>query len=48
VLVERSGFKTVEYARVQLTVGQGQNLSPTLVPRATAETITVQGEEVRQ
>src|SRR5258707_1852451 len=29
VLVERSGFKTVEYSPVELTVGQVQNLSPT-------------------
>ena len=46
VIVERQGFKTVEYASVELTVGQVQNLSPTLVPGATAETITVHGEEV--
>ncbi len=46
VLVERSDFKTVEYSRVELTVGQVQNLSPTLVPGATAETVTVHGEEV--
>jgi len=46
VLVERSGFKTVEYSPVELTVGQVQNLSPTLVPSATAETITVHGEGV--
>lgn len=46
VLVERSGFKTVEYSQVELTVGQVQNLSPTLVPSATAETITVHGEEI--
>ena len=46
VLVERPGFKTVEYSRVELTVGQVQNLSPTLVPSATQETITVHGEEV--
>jgi carboxypeptidase family protein len=46
VLVERSGFKTVEYSRVELVVGQVQNLSPTLVPSGTAETITVHGEEV--
>jgi len=46
VLVERSGFKTVEYSRVELTVGQVQNLSPALVPSAAAETITVHGEEV--
>ncbi len=46
VLVERPGFKTVEYSGVELTVGQVQNLSPTLVPSATAEKITVHGEEV--
>ncbi|MGO9404639.1 MAG: carboxypeptidase regulatory-like domain-containing protein [Terriglobales bacterium] len=46
VLVERQGFKTVEYSRVELTVGQVQNLSPTLVPSATPETITVRGEQV--
>jgi len=46
VLVERPGFKKVEYSHVELTVGQVQNLSPTLVPSATAETITVHGEEV--
>jgi hypothetical protein len=46
VRVERQGFKTVEYSRVELTVGQVQNLSPTLIPSATAETITVQGEQV--
>src|SRR5208337_4724304 len=46
VLVERQGFKTVEYSRVELTVGQVLNLSPTLVPSATRETITVQGEQV--
>ena len=32
VLVERPGFKTVQYSRVELTVGQVQNLSPTLRP----------------
>ena len=46
VVVERSGFKTVEYSRVELTVSQVQNLNPTLVPSATAETITVHGDEV--
>ncbi|MBZ5547798.1 MAG: TonB-dependent receptor [Acidobacteriia bacterium] len=46
VLVERAGFKTVEYSRVELTVGQVQDLSPTLVPSATPETITVHGDEV--
>src|SRR5579863_10054216 len=46
VLVERQGFKTVEYSRVELTVGQVQTLSPTLVPSATAETITVRDAEI--
>src|SRR6202022_557348 len=46
VFVERPGFKTVGYSRVELTVGQVQDLSPTLVPSAAAETITVHGEEV--
>jgi len=46
VLVEHAGFKTVEYSRVELTVGQVQSLSPTLAPSATAETITVHGEQV--
>lgn len=46
VLVERTGFKTVEYSRVELSVGQVQNLSPTLVPSATAETVTVHSEQV--
>ena len=44
--VERAGFKTVEYSRVEIAVGQVQNVSPTLVPSATAEKITVHGEEV--
>src|SRR5262249_1594137 len=30
VLVEKDGFKTVEYTRVELTVGQVQNLNPVL------------------
>jgi hypothetical protein len=46
VVVERTGFKTVEYSRVELTVGQVQNLSPTLVPSATPEAITVHGEGI--
>ena len=46
VFVEQSGFKTIEYSRVELMVGQVQNLSPTLFPSTTAETITVHGEEV--
>ena len=46
VLVEQPGFKTVEYSRVELTVGQVQNLSPALAPSATPETVTVHGEDV--
>ena len=46
VRIEKTGFKIVEYARIELTVGQVQSLSPTLVPSAAGERITVQGEEV--
>lgn len=46
VLVEHKGFKAVDYSHVELTVGQVQNLSPTLVPSAMAETVTVTGEQV--
>ncbi len=46
VLIEKMGFKTVEYAHVELTVGQVQNLNPVLVPSAVPETVTVHGEEI--
>src|SRR5215813_5263964 len=46
VLVEKDGFKTVEYTRVELTVGQVQNLNPVLSLSAAHETVTVQGESV--
>ncbi len=46
VAVQHSGFKTVEYSHVELTVGQVQNLSPTLLPSANPETVTVKGEQV--
>ena len=46
VLIEKVGFKTVEYARVELTVGQVQNLDPVLGPSAVPETVTVHGEEI--
>ena len=46
VAVERSGFKMVEYSHVELTVGQVQNLSPTLLPTASPETVTVKGEQI--
>src|SRR5260370_12648035 len=44
VLIEKDGFKTVEYARVELTVDQVQNLNPVLSPAAARATVTVQGE----
>jgi len=44
VQVEKAGFKTVEYARVVLTVDQVQNLDATLAPSATPEKVTVQEE----
>lgn len=46
VLVEKTGFKRVAYARVELTVGQVQYLNPVLLPSAAGETVTVHGEEV--
>jgi hypothetical protein len=46
VHIEKVGFKTVEYARIELSVDQVQNLSPVLAPSAAGETITVRGEEV--
>ena len=46
VHIEKVGFKTVEYARVELTVGQVQNLSPVLAPSAVGEVVTVHGEEI--
>ncbi len=44
VRVEKKGFKIVEYARVELTVGQTQSLSPVMTPGATGETVTVHAE----
>jgi hypothetical protein len=46
VRIEKTGFKTVEYARVELSVGQVQNLDAVLQPSATQETVTVHGEAV--
>ena len=46
VLIEKSGFKIAEYARVDLTVDQVQNLNAALVPSATPEKVTVVGETV--
>jgi hypothetical protein len=46
VLVEKPGFKTVDYSQVELTVGQVQNLDATLAPSAITEIVTVKGELV--
>ena len=46
VLIEKPGFKTVEYSQVELAVGQVQNLDATLVPSAIVEKVTVSGEAV--
>ncbi|HYL15542.1 MAG TPA: TonB-dependent receptor [Terriglobales bacterium] len=46
VLVEKVGFKVVEYSQVQLTVDQVQNLNATLAPSGIAEKMTVNGESV--
>lgn len=46
MLIEKEGFKTVNYAHVELTVGQVQSLNPVLVPSAARETVTVQGESL--
>jgi hypothetical protein len=46
VVVEKVGFKLVEYSQVQLTVDQVQNLNATLAPSGIAEKITVNGESV--
>src|SRR5258708_21683984 len=44
VRIEKDGFKTLEYARVELTVGHVQNLSPVLSPIAVPQTVIVKGE----
>jgi len=46
VLIERPGFKAVEYSRVELTVDQIQNLDATLAPSGVTEKVTVRGEAV--
>jgi hypothetical protein len=46
VRIEKAGFKIVEYARVELTVGQVQNLNPALAPSVAEERVTVRGEEI--
>ena len=46
VLIEKSGFKSVEFSRVELTVDQVQFLDATLVPSSITEKITVHGDAV--
>jgi len=46
VLVEKTGFKTVDYAHIELRVGQVQTLNPPLAPRVAGEVVTVHGAEV--
>src|SRR5713226_1087296 len=46
VFIEKQGFKTVEYSRVELTVDQVQNLDSKLAPSSISEKVTVTGEAV--
>ena len=46
VVIEKLGFKVVEYPRVELTVDQVQTLDTILTPSAITEKVTVQGETV--
>ncbi len=46
VRFEKKGFKIVQYARLELTVGQTQSLNPVLAPSAIGETVTVQAQTV--
>src|SRR5215469_2676707 len=46
VLIEKDGFNTVDYAHVELTVGQVRNLNPVLSPSAARETVTVQADTI--
>ena len=46
VLIEKAGFKTVEYPHVEITVGQVQNLDAALAPRGEGENVTVTAEVV--
>jgi hypothetical protein len=41
VVIEKPGFKAVEYPRIELTVDQVQNLDATLAPSGVAEKVTV-------
>src|SRR5215472_2228509 len=44
VRIEKAGFKTIEYARVELTVGMVQNLNPVMSPSEARESVTVRAE----
>ncbi|PYX64574.1 MAG: hypothetical protein DMG78_30455, partial [Acidobacteria bacterium] len=44
VLIEKPGFKTVEYSLVALTVDHVQNVDATLAPSSVNEKVTVTGE----
>src|SRR5260370_30787986 len=46
VFIEKQGFKTVEYSKVELTVDQVQNLDAKLAPSSITEKVTVTGELV--
>ncbi len=46
VFIEKQGFKTVEYSKVELTVDQVQNLDARLAPSSITEKVTVKGESV--
>lgn len=46
VVIEKLGFKVVEYPRVELTVDQVQSLDAILTPSAITEKVTVEGETV--
>jgi hypothetical protein len=46
VLIEKTGFKSVEYSQVELMVDEVQNLDATLAPSPVVEKVTVRGEQV--
>jgi carboxypeptidase family protein/TonB-dependent receptor-like protein len=46
VLIEKAGFKPVEYSHVEITVAQVQNLDAALAPRGEGENVTVKAQAV--
>ncbi len=46
LFIEKQGFKTVGYSKLELTVDQVQNLDAKLVPSSITEKVTVKGESV--